>query len=125
MKFKSEFGKGLVYNLGLFLAHQDRFIRDEENFKNKPELEVLSKNLGSSWFNASKDHLYELEIPKNFPEKLKNRISDFRTNCIDKGSGFDETISRDDVFNSLRECKDILMEIDKFIGVESCRGEWE
>lgn len=34
VKNKSEFGKGLVYNLGLFLAHSERY---NEFLKTKPK----------------------------------------------------------------------------------------
>ena len=52
---KSEFGKGFVYNLILFASH---FEREIFKVQNKKDFRI--------WFNGASDHLYELEIPKQF-----------------------------------------------------------
>ena len=59
----SEFGKGLTYCIGLFLAHAER-----------------SDEICSLWFNGAADHLYELEIPDNFI--LKKECLEWQEKCL-------------------------------------------
>jgi len=123
----SEFGKGLTYNLALFLAHQDRYMRDKNIYEKEPVLKEYINDLPSSWFNASSDHLYDLQIPENYPEKLKLRLKRFQNEALNFGHNhyFENKATEKDVKDFCRECKDILMEIDKLIGVQTQKGEFE
>ena len=119
MKKESEFGKGLVYNLGLFLAHQDRFY-DKRNQDN-PHYDKLYPSL---WFSGACDHLYELVIPKTFPKKLQKKIKDFETKVFHFRS-FDYEASEKDIEWSLNEAKEILLLIDRQLGIKSIKGDYE
>lgn len=116
---KSEFGKGLTYNLGLFLAHQDRFY-DKRN----KEDSSYDKLYPSLWFSGACDHLYELIIPKTFPKKLQKKIKDFESKVF-KFRSFDYDATEKDIEWSLNEAKDILLDIDKQLGIKAIKGDYE
>ena len=104
----SEFGKGCVYCLGLFLAH-----------------ESMKTSNPWHWFNGASDHLYELEIPDSFPVELKDRIELFTHKALEWGHGYERNGTEEDKRWALREAKDILMEIDKYLGIQVIKGTWE
>ena len=116
---KSEFGKGLCYNLGLFLAHEQMFKR-----------EITENNLiANIWFNGASDHLYELQIPKTLPKSLQKRLKNFQEKCLDLGHGsglLDMTsATKEDIKWAVQEAKDLLMEIDKAHGIKVSKGHYE
>jgi len=116
-KYKSDFGKGLTYCLGLFLAHAERDLERGIN----PESQIRR-----GWYNASSDHLYDMVIPENLPKSLKNRLIKFRTNVLDKGhgSGLLKEYSEKDINNSINEAKELLILIDRSFGIKSQKAEW-
>src|SRR5438552_18754349 len=71
---ESEFGKGLSYCLGLFLAHAER------DQRLGPEL----------WFNGASDHLYDLQVD-SAPEELRVRLTQFRARSLDFVHGSTES----------------------------------
>ena len=114
----SEFGKGLTYCLGLFLCHAERkrIIPDEERSDLEAEL----------WFNAASDHLYELQIPDNLPELLKERLSKLKAEAIHFGHGFSDPKPKfSDIQRLVNEAKTCLREIDIFFGIPVVKGQWE
>ena len=58
----SEFGKGLCYCIGLFLAHAEREVKTERD--------------AGLWFNAASDHLIELQV-EDAPKSVRNRLKEF------------------------------------------------
>lgn len=130
--YNSEFGRGCVYCLGLFLAHQHRYYEyvKEIHSLGKSQQEVIDfmrKDAASMWFNAASDHLFELEIPESASEALKRRLTLFRAKCIDFGHGKDMFKAKEeDVKWAIREAKDLLIYLDRnHIKVRVERGEWE
>jgi len=122
---KSEFGKGFTYCLGMFLAHKDTYFSRKISYKGN---KILIDSLPSIWFNASSDHLYELQIPENFPEKLKKRLNKFQDKVLDFGHGsglFNNNVTEKDVLWSCDEALYLLRAIDKEIGVKVEKGGWE
>ena len=121
MKTKSEFGRGLVYNIGLFLMHE----RQRERYQEMYEKHNLQ--WATMWFNGASDHLYEIEIPDSFPARLRNRIKRFKTKCLEWGHGFPKKEAEPkDVYWALDEAKLILRLIDKeVLKVKSIKGIWE
>jgi hypothetical protein len=109
---KSEFGDGLTYCLGMFLAHAEK--------------DLDGKFRGQLWFNAASDHLYGMNIPGNFPKELKDRLTKFRNDVLDKGhgSGMMKQFKEKDIQASLEEAKDLLLSIDRLFGIESNKGEY-
>ena len=106
----SEFGKGLTYCIGLFLAHTER--------------EIYDKNY-HIWFNGASDHLYELDLSK-VNKSLKKQLSEWRTKVIHWGHGFSEPYPTEEDFNwSIQQAKDFLREIDTKIGIKTVQGSWE
>lgn len=105
----SEFGKGLSYCLGLFLAHADRNrgIIYEKDISNVPSFEAML------WFSGASDHLYELETDYA-PESIKNDIVEFKERCLDFGHGglLKKEPSFDDVDKAISEAKYFLLQID-------------
>ena len=117
----SEFGKGMTYCLGNFLAHE---------WLHRPKGDDKNKELypASSWFNAATDHLYEIEIPKALPEGLKERIKEFRTEMLNLGHGrglLNDDVTWQQVEEALKECRKIMMLIDEHMGVEVIQASWE
>jgi len=109
----SEFGTGLCYNLGLFLAHGE------------PRTERLEHDETASWFNAASDHLYDLRI-KDAPKRLQTRLENLRDKCLEWGHGFPRIDStKQDVAWAIQEAKALLLLIDKAHKVKVIKGEWE
>lgn len=104
----SEFGKGLTYCIGLFLAHAERTQYDKSDY--------------SLWFNGAADHLYEIESADNMPEKLKKKISEFQYKCLHWRL---TKATKEDFEWALEEAKTILIQIDKFIGLKPIKADWE
>ena len=132
MRNKSEFGKGLTYCLALFLCHSEREVRGLESTNEKLDgkFKDLYKNKEYSfvtemWFNGSSDHLYDLVIPEDMSEYLKNRLSRFRKKVLNWGHGFNSDVTKEDKAWAIQEAKDIIRLIDKSYGVDTERGEWE
>ena len=122
---KSEFGKGLTYCLGLFLAHaQDHRIESElKDAKGiRPELSV------ELWFYGAADHLFDLEIPKNLPYRLKKRIKKFQSRVLFLRMPVGRTVNgptEEDKNWAIQEAKDLLRLIDKHFGVKTGKAQWE
>jgi len=116
MKTESEFGKGLTYCLGMFLAHAEMWkSRGEFEFGLKPSL----------WFNGSSDHLYELEMPDKMPKELKKRIILFRDKCLEWGHGFKIEATMEDYTWSIEEAKELLRLIDEYNGIKTIEASWK
>lgn len=109
--FESDFGKGLVYCLGLFLAHAERPVNPEMGEKSW------------MWFNGASDHLYEL-VTDAAPDHLRQRCAILQGRCLEWGHG-DRRGTADDIKWALQEAKDLLREIDLAHGVPAIKGRWE
>jgi len=117
---ESEFGKGLTYCLGMFLAHAER------NRKTNTVLD--EKDLAGMWFNGASDHLYEMEAPETLPEELQERLQKFRSLMLDRGHGsglLSKRFTEEDVASSIQEAKDLLRAIDEHFGIPTIKGSWE
>jgi hypothetical protein len=124
-KRTSEFGKGLTYCLGLFLAHAER---DRHLAGGKSLADILGDDRAVElWFNGSSDHLYDLDASGVGNAKLKKRIGSFVKKVLHFGHGFSEpTPKMKDVFWAVQEAKDLLREIDsKELGVHAIKGDFE
>ena len=98
----------------------------EECLQEKPiSSNYFIETLPQTWFNAASDHLYKLQIPSNFPDDLKKRLESFQNKVLELGYGFQKDVKEDDVTWAIEECKKLLMKIDKTLGVEVIKGEWE
>ena len=102
----SEFGKGLTYCIGLFLAHAER-------------KDLIRGSDYSMWFNGAADHLYELQIPGEYPDALIERLSKFQETCINWRLNW---ASEEDFKWAVQEAKDLLREIDETNGIETEKG---
>ena len=112
----SEFGKGLTYCIGLFLAHAEREIHNTGTDRDY-----------ALWFNGSSDHLYDLNLSKVKDKSLKGKILEWRQKILHWGHGFSEpTATKEDFYWSVQQAKDFLREIDNIlIGVKTVQGQWE
>ena len=118
-KKESEFGKGLTYCIGLFLAHAERY----EDYKKNNRFD----NNAEMWFNGASDHLYEIDtncLPKG---KLRKDIEDWRDKVIHFGHGFSKPYPKEkDVFWSVEKAKEFLFLIDKkLLKLKPIKGSWE
>jgi len=112
----SEFGKGLTYCIGLFLAHAEREIHNTGTDRDY-----------HLWFNGASDHLYDLDLSKIKDASLGVRIAYWREKVIHWGHGFSKPIPTEKDFHwSVQQAKDFLREIDStLIGVVVIQGQWE
>jgi len=120
---QSEFGKGLVYCLGLFLAHECKFERERHIMGEEQSKEV---GVAFLWFNSARDHLLELEW-QSAPKGLQGRLRKFQDKVLNWGRLFNtlNNPTDEDVFWACQEAKDMLRLIDKANGVSVVKGEWE
>lgn len=117
----SEFGTGYAYCLGLFLAHEARVRNDKEVYK-----KINSDSGPSMWFNASADHLFELQIPEKLPAEKQKEIAEWQVKCLSfRLFMHDEKCTWDDVSVALQYAKDLLRQWDEFCGIKTEKGEWE
>lgn len=133
---KCEFGKGLTYCLGLFLAHTDRLrvdiekykeIREKLKAKGEPtEGHFSEDHAASMWMYGAADHIYEFQSDQA-PEHLRKRCAKFSAFVMNKRLTMskEDECTRKDVDWALREAMDLLMEIDKAAGVTVEKGQWE
>ncbi len=109
----SEFGKGLCYCLGLFLAHAEGW-----RWKDKKISENLIDSYAGMWFMAASDHLYDIQIDYA-PKHLRKRIKRFSDKSINWR--LDPT-TEENVLWAIQEAKDLLRLIDKANGIPTGRG---
>jgi len=99
---ESEFGKGFVYCIGLFLSH-------------------AGKKFTTYWFNAAADHLFELQIP-DINEEMKNKILTWQEKCLKLRL---EDCCEKDMNWAIEEAKTILLEYDKICGTTAIKARWD
>ena len=115
----SEFGKGLTYCIGLFLAHEAM---------HRAGLKLKDGWDANLWFNGASDHLYELQIPESYPDELKGRLLSFKERVLDHGHGsglMERNVTPKDIAWALEEAKALLREIDGISGVDTMKGSGE
>jgi hypothetical protein len=104
-EYKSEFGKGFTYCIGLFLAHAEKDLNDD---------------LYNLWFNGAADHLFELEIPESFV--LKDECEKWKHSCLTWRL---EKYHKNDKYWAIDQAKRFLLEWDKQCGIPVEKGECE
>lgn len=126
-KKNSEFGKGFVYNLILFAAHFERYDEKFERYYEKEGLKGMERSL---WFNAASDHLYELEVPSKWKDKEIGRLAlELQDLALEIGHGNrmgdkSEQVEKD-FDRVVRMTKDLGLLIDKELGIDAIKGDWE
>ena len=118
----SEFGKGLCYNLGLFLCHSER-----DYLITEKDIEKGILNKPSMWFYGAADHIFELTIPIKLPKELKNRLKEFKNKVMDWRLPMDKekNATKEDKIWAIQEAKDLLRLIDESHGIKTIKGDWE
>jgi hypothetical protein len=128
----SDFGQGLVYCLGLFLAHAEKSMYGNE--KAEQEVEKRFKKFGKvegysymadMWFNCASDHLYELQIPENLPEDLKKRLGVLQSKAIHYGHGFANDGTKKEKEWAIEEAKELLRLIDEYFKIKTKEATWK
>ena len=126
---ESEFGKGLVVCLVKFAEHRWRWQVDKGSWQEmrlkNPELFTLS-NAVSAHFNAASDHLYEIEVPKEWQNtELEKKIQELQNSGLEMGHGFSgKQWTEDDVEKAYELCQEIALLIDERLGLQSQKGMW-
>jgi len=133
---RSEYGKGLAYSIGLFLAHADRLRSEKQTYKHSEQETTLARELDATygvvelgrWFAGATEHLHELQIAVG-PPGLRNRLRNFRDRCLAWSQSY-VTNSRSaptkaDYEWAIREAKDILFELDVIAGVKPIKATYE
>lgn len=109
----SEFGKGLAYCLGLFLAHAERH----------GGLGQESEINATVWFNGAADHLVEMDTD-NAPKKLEKRLIKFKDKCLDFRQGLSNTPTAADFYWAVLEAKELLRLLDKEAGIKTEKAKF-
>jgi len=142
-KYESGFGKGLVICLVKFAEHLSGWRSFKENYRqmrDNNKLEIALQKLQNQpgmfsesqavelFFNGASDHLYEIEVPKNW-EKLKigKKVKELKSLGLEIGHGFhhDKRYSEADIFKAYDLCYEIALLIDKKIGfIKPEIGKW-
>jgi len=105
---QSDFGRGLVYCIGLFLAHASE-----------------AKNM--LWIDAASDHLFELETLNIRDKKLKREIEDWREKVLNWRHGLSRKRATEEQIDwAIEQAKTFLYRIDKkMLGVDAAKARWE
>ncbi len=125
---ESEFGRGLTYCLGLFLAHVEGLGNSISNYErlreSNPDL-FSEESAVEMWFNGAADHLFELEVDSG-PVELRERLALLQSRCLHwRLSMGGDPATREDAHWAIQEAKDLLRLIDEAHGVPVCKGGWE
>jgi hypothetical protein len=119
----SEFGTGYAYCLGLFLAHEWRFMEMERDTKQEGSASLRDASL---WFYGASDHLFDLQIPASLPDEKRDEIAAFRDKCLAFRLCMDgQECSWSDARAACNQAKDLLREWDEFNGILSEKGDWQ
>jgi len=118
---KSEFGAGLSYCLGLFLAHAERYKSHiEMDFRKKHGWDT---EVAWMWFNGASDHLFDLIIPASLPKSLKRRLKRFQSYCLTRRDGLTH-VPMTDIDYAVAEAKHLLLVIDKAYKIKAKQGDY-
>lgn len=120
-RIESEFGKGLCYCLGLFLAHAEKWREIEKVYE-----KIGSHDWPEMWFNDAAAHLYELQIPATLPALLQARLAKLKTKGLHwRLSMNGGSATKANVIWAIDEAKELLRLIDEHIGVETIEASWK
>lgn len=119
----SQFGSGTAYCLALFVSHE------AQAHHMKAEIGSLDVGWPGLWFNASSDHLYDLQVPRRASPELGKALRAFQKRCLTFGHGFSDEkkeATEADVWGSLDTARLLLRRIDsELLGVEVEQGAHE
>lgn len=119
MEKLTKFGKGFIYNLILFAKHFEKSMSNYSSDKGK------DYNL---WFNGASDHLIELEIPERWIDtEIGKKAKELKNLALEIGHGTRmlEKIGKSEFDKVVELTKEIAFLIDKELGVEPIRGQFE
>lgn len=118
----SEFGKGFVYNLVLFAKHWAYNIEyRKEQAKTQPDAFWY-------WFNGASDHLYELEIPKQWQKKKIGKLArHIQDTALKLGHDFaSEHKATEKAYETIfEELEQLCLLIDKELGLKPIKADWK
>ena len=126
---QSEFGKGLVICLVKFAEHADRW---PEQRKFYSELAIKHPGLFNEsdavemFFNGASDHLYDLEIPEAWQDKIiAKKIVELRDFGLMIGHGYTgRHHSEADIKKAYALCEEIALLIDEQLGLKPDIGQF-
>jgi len=123
----SEFGKGFLYPLSLFLAHEWQLKNNIKSYKELREkaknTEIFSEDQACVvWLCGAGDHLYEF-MPEFAPKHLAQKA--YLLKRLNDDNKLDLSVTKKicEQMNDL--AKDIFFGMDLHMGVAAVRGEWE
>lgn len=122
----SEFGKGFTYNLFLFAKHWWRLadqLKTWEEMREKSPSLFSETGCISLWFNGAGDHFFEFKIPDQWKDHkigilatgLQNTAIEWRMKELGDKKAFD---------NFFERCEELMMLIDKELGIEVEKAQW-
>lgn len=128
----SDFGKGLCYCLGLFVAHEAKLyslIQENRRLREMhPRDNLFTDSYAVSlWFNGAADHLFELQVDSTGAARTRKRLAILQLKCLEWRNLFpaNNQPTIQDAEWALQEAKNLLRLIDKANGVETIKGNYE
>ena len=139
--YLAQFGSGLCYSLGLFLAHEGNFkyvlaevemlasdgalqFTDEERRNPAKALAVIERLAAIRWFSHSVNPLRNLVMPPTLPEALRRRLQAFRDKCV--RWSLSERSAQPGVKQvawALNEARELLRQIDELHNVRTIKAD--
>lgn len=120
----SEFGKGVVYPLGLFLAHASELRSTIQTYEEM--YPGRGEDRGASlWMYSASDHIFDF-MPESAPNHLRERCEAFRDEVLAKRlpMGDEPNATLKDCQRLIGEAKSLLLEIDLHHGVMAEEADW-
>ena len=116
---ESEFGNGLTYCIGLFLAHADRIERYKKD--------GIDLHWAEMWFSGASDHLYGLDTSQITNSALRKKINKWKEKVLHWRHGLPKlSATEKNVYWSLAMAKEFLRQIDeKMLKTKTIQGQWE
>lgn len=129
----SEFGKGFISCLINFAGHfmNDLFrVESEEAKKKSIEIWGTEERYISSqiemWANGATDHLYELVVPEGEQwNTIREKVKLLKDKGLEMGHGFTgKTWKLEDKQFLIDLTREIAVETDRILDIESDSGQW-
>ncbi len=117
----SEYGSGLCYCLGLFLAHAGDLDRRRQHYRSVGHFD---SEAFERWMAGGYDHLSELQI-EAAPPGIRGRVEEFVNKCLEfvEPLDLDKLLTLDEAEWTIREAKELLRLIDESHGVATKRSD--
>ncbi len=111
------YGKGFLYCLYEVAKHYERVFWNKEVFNNEKDYTRIYQD----FFYGVRDHLFELEIPRQFKDKEIGKIA-AELKKVSEGLNWSHKKTEEEFNKFYDKCKTIFILVDKELGVKVKEG---